>query len=199
MFHIATDDEIGVATNSGGRSSFRNVGRTQRWGAELGSRWNVRPGLRAQMALTVLHARYADGFVTCTGVPCTLTATTNTATVPAGNRIAGTQPASAFAELAWIAPWSADGELGLEWRAQGRTAVNDLNSDFAGGHALFNLRYSHRWTVDADGTLELLARIDNVADRRVVGSVIVNDANGRYFEPAAGRSGLVSLRYQRRF
>jgi len=118
---------------------------------------------------------------------------------PAGNRIAGTQPASAFAELAWIAPWSVDGELGLEWRAQGRTAVNDLNSDFAGGHALFNLRYSHRWALDAEGTLELLARVDNLADRRVVGSVIVNDANGRYFEPAAGRSGLVSLRYQRRF
>jgi iron complex outermembrane receptor protein len=64
---------------------------------------------------------------------------------------------------------------------------------------LFNLRYRHRWALDAEGALELLARIDNLADRRVVGSVIVNDANGRFFEPAAGRSALVSLRYSRRF
>ena len=132
-------------------------------------------------------------------MPCTLSSATNTAAVPAGNRIAGTQPASGFVELAGVAPWSVDGEWGLEALARGRTAVNDLNSDFAAGHALFSLRYRHRWTLDAEGALELLARIDNLADRRVVGSVIVNDANGRHFEPAAGRSALVSLRYSRRF
>lgn len=32
--------------------------------------------------------------------------------------------------------------------------------------------------------LELGARVDNLADRHVVGSVIVNESNGRYFEPA---------------
>ncbi|MFM2052273.1 MAG: hypothetical protein RL456_310 [Pseudomonadota bacterium] len=199
LFRIDTDDEIGVATNAGGRSSFRNVGRTERWGAELGGAWRIRPGLRAQMALTLLHADYADSFLTCTGIPCTLTSTTNTATVAAGRRIAGTQPASAFAELAWITPWNPDGELGLEWRAQGRTAVNDLNSDFAPGHALVNLRYSHRWLIGDDAALNLLARVENVADRRVAGSVIVNDGNGRHFEPGAPRHLLVSLRYQRRF
>lgn len=199
VFRIDTDQEIGVATNAGGRSSFRNVGRTERYGAELGAGWRVVPGLRAQLALTLLHAQYTDAFVTCTGVPCTLTAATNTTTVPAGNRIAGTQPASAYAELAWSAPWSADAEAAVEWRAQGRTAVNDTNTDYAGGYGLFNLRYSHRWIVDEAGTLQLLARLDNVAGRRVAGSVIVNDANGRYFEPGAPRSALVSLRYLRRF
>lgn len=199
VFRIDTDDEIGVATNAGGRSSFRNVGRTARWGAELGSAWRVLPGLRAQMALTLLHAAYADSFQTCTGIPCTLTATTNTATVPAGNRIAGTQPASAFAELAWTPAWNPGGEFGLEWRAVGRTAVNDLNTDFAAGHALLGLRYRHRWALGDADTLELLARVDNVTDRRVVGSVIVNDGNGRYFEPTAPRTALLSLRYQRRF
>ena len=47
--------------------------------------------------------------------------------------------------------------------------------------------------------LELLARIDNITDRRYAGSVIVNEGNARYFETAASRSGLVSLRYQRRW
>lgn len=199
VFRIDTDQEIGVATNAGGRSSFRNVGRTERFGAELGAGWRVMPGLRAQMALTLLNAQYADDFRTCTGIPCTLTATTNTTTVPAGNRIAGTQPASAYAELAWTTAWSPDAEAAVEWRAQGRTVVNDTNTDYAGGYGLFNLRYSHLWRVDDAGSLQLLARIDNVAGRRVVGSVIVNDGNGRYFEPGAPRSALVSLRYLRRF
>jgi iron complex outermembrane receptor protein len=199
VFRIDTEQEIGVATNAGGRSSFRNVGRTERWGAEFGAGWRVLPGLRAQMAVTLLHARYADDFRTCTGIPCTLTAATNTTTVPAGNRIAGTQPASAYAELAWTTPWSPDAEAAIEWRAQGRTVVNDTNTDHAAGHGLFNLRYSHRWPVDAAADLQLLARLDNVAGRRVVGSVIVNDGNGRYFEPGAPRNALVSLRYLRRF
>jgi iron complex outermembrane receptor protein len=45
--------------------------------------------------------------------------------------------------------------------------------------------------------LELLARIDNLADRRHVGSVIVNDANGRFYEPAPPRNALLSLRWSR--
>jgi iron complex outermembrane receptor protein len=36
-------------------------------------------------------------------------------------------------------------------------------------------------------------RVDNVLDRRTIGSVIVNDANGRYFEPAPGRGGWIGL------
>jgi iron complex outermembrane recepter protein len=199
VFRIDTDQEIGVATNAGGRSTFRNVGRTERFGAELGAGWRVVPGLRAQMALTLLHADYADAFRVCTGVPCTLTGTTNTTTVPAGNRIAGTQAASVYAELAWFLPWSEDADAAIEWRAQGRTVVNDTNTEHAAGYGLFNLRYSHRWAIDDAGSLQLLARLDNVANRRVVGSVIVNDGNRRYFEPGAPRSALVSLRYLRRF
>ncbi len=48
-------------------------------------------------------------------------------------------------------------------------------------------------------TLELLARLDNAADRVYAGSLIVNDANGRYFETGAPRSALLSLRVLRAF
>lgn len=34
----------------------------------------------------------------------------------------------------------------------------------------------------------MFSRVDNVFDRRYVGSVIVNEGNGRYFEPAPGRN-----------
>jgi iron complex outermembrane receptor protein len=116
--------------------------------------------------------------------------------VPAGNLIAGTLARSAYAELAW-APLQGV-ELAAEARGQGRLPVNDLNSDFAAGFGLLALRA--RWQVDAgNGRLELLARVDNLADRTVVGSVIVNEGNGRFFEPAPGRSWLLSARWSTPF
>ena len=36
-------------------------------------------------------------------------------------------------------------------------------------------------------------RIDNLGNRRHAASVIVNEGNGRFFEPAAGRSVFVGV------
>ena len=65
--------------------------------------------------------------------------------------------------------------------------VNDANTDAAAAHALLgaSLGYTLRseaWEIGG------FVRGDNLADRRVIGSVIVNEANGRYFEPAPGRT-----------
>ncbi|MDP4299608.1 TonB-dependent receptor family protein [Leptothrix discophora] len=186
VFSIATSNEIGVNTNSGGRSTFKNVGDTLRQGFELSQRWRHSPNLRGQLALTVLNASYRTGAID-------------------GNKIAGTQPSSLFAEIAWKT-WPG-GEWGFEVRGQGRTALNDSNQDspgtagggFAAGWGIANLRYLHTWDIGNDAKLELLTRGDNLADRRYAGSVIVSEAQQRYFEPAPGRSGLVSLRYLRKF
>jgi iron complex outermembrane recepter protein len=204
LFQAKTENEIGVLTNSGGRSSFQNVGRTKRQGLELGMGWQVFKSLRWQLALTALNATYSDNFLTCAGTPCT----TPTLAVPSGNRIAGTVAKSVFSELAWQ-PWAGQPTtLAVEWRAQGRTPVNDVNSDFAGGFGEASLRASHTWLLGQNsggqnaGTgrkLELLARVDNVSNRSHVGSVIVNDGNARFFESAAPRDALLSLRYSAGF
>ncbi len=36
--------------------------------------------------------------------------------------------------------------------------------------------------------MDLFGRIDNLFDREYVGPVIVNESNGRYYEPAPGRT-----------
>jgi hypothetical protein len=54
-------------------------------------------------------------------------------------------------------------------------------------------RRSQHW--DAQG----FARIDNALDRRYAGSVIVNEANGRYFESAPGRNWVVGIQGTLRF
>lgn len=188
IFEARSDDEIAVQSNAGGRSTFRNVGRTSRRGAELSARAALGSGWQMTLAATRLDARYRDAFLACAGVPCTAPSVP----VPAGGRIAGTVPALGFAELVRRAgPW----EYGLELRGQGRQPVDDRNSDFAAGHGLAALRVMHRWAM-AGGELETLLRLDNLADRRVAGSVIVNEGNQRFFEPATGRSVLLALRWR---
>jgi len=195
MFWIDTENEIGVATNAGGRSSFQNVGRTRRYGAEAGATWRLAPGLRAQANVTLLDATYRDSFLTCNAVPC---AAPNVP-VPAGNRIAGTQRVIGGAELAWRPGGVVPGEFAAEWHAQGSTPVDDLNSDFGAGFGVVGLRWSADLAVTPSGTLQLLLRADNIFDVRYVGSVIVNEANKRFFEPGAPRNGLISLRWLQKF
>ena len=194
LFGINTSNEIGVATNAGGRSSFQNVGHTRRYGVEAAAAWRLSAAWRVQANAALLSATYRDNFLTCNTIPCT----TPNVPVAAGNRIAGTQGAIGGAEVAWR-PGVVPGEFALEWRAQGSTPVNDSNSDAAGGFGLFNARWSAEWPVTDSGRLQTLLRVDNLADRHVVGSVIVNDANGRFFEPAAPRSVLLSLRWLQKF
>jgi iron complex outermembrane receptor protein len=86
------------------------------------------------------------------------------------------------------------GEFAVEWQAAGPTVVNDVNSDRAGGYGIVNLRWLHAEPLGEGLRLEVLARIDNLANRKYAGSVIVNDANGRYFETGAPLTGLLGLR-----
>lgn len=188
LFETRVADEIGVATNAGGRSTFQNVGRTLRRGAELSVSWMPAGAWQATLAATGLDAAYRDSFLTCAGVPCNLA----TVIVPSGNRVAGTQRASAYAELAWRdAAW---GTWAVEARAVARTSVNDTNSDFAPGYGLVALRWSKTHALGRGLQLELLARLDNAFDRVHVGSVIVGESNGRSFETGIPRSALLAVR-----
>ena len=118
LFWIDTENEIGVATNAGGRSSFQNVGRTRRYGAEAALAWRIAPGWRALTSVTLLDATYRDNFVTCGAPPCTVP----NVPVPAGNRIAGTQRALGFAELAWRPGGVVPGEFAARVARTGRHA-----------------------------------------------------------------------------
>ena len=191
LFDIATRDEIVVESNNGGRSTFRNAGRTSRRGAELSYVGQWSDTVRASFSLTWLEARFRDGFTSGSGAAAV--------PVAAGNRLPGTPGRSAFAELAWR---PRDGWAGfhgaLEAQHTGRLLVNDANDDAAPAATVFNLRAGFRqraggWRFDQ------LLRLENAADRRYAGSVIVGEANRRFFEPALPRRWLVVLTATREF
>ena len=188
VFEVQTSNEIGVATNSGGRSAFQNVGRTLRRGAELGLAWRPAGPFSAQLSASTLKAQYLDNFLVCAGVPCAAP----TVPVAAGGHIAGAPSGNAWAEVAWAA--GAWGSWALEARHMGSVAVNDRNTSFASSYNLAALRWSKSFALASGLRMEWLLRVDNLADKVHAGSVIVNDANNRFYEPGAPRSVLLALR-----
>jgi iron complex outermembrane receptor protein len=65
--------------------------------------------------------------------------------------------------------------------------VNDRNSDAAPRYALLHARVGAEQKL-GPVILGEFVRLNNLTDRRYIGSVIVGDANGRFFESAPGRN-----------
>jgi iron complex outermembrane receptor protein len=111
--------------------------------------------------------------------------------VSAGNYLPGVPRANLYAEVRWRhAPTGF--AAALEVQRKSRVWVNDVNSEAADGYGVANLalgftQQGREWRVS-----EFL-RVDNLADRRYAGSVIVNDANNRFYEPAPGRNVMLGL------
>ena len=191
-FRTDTDNEIVTQTNVGGRSTFQNAGATRRTGLELGWSASYFEHLRAQLAATLLNATYRDAFLTCTATPC---ATANVP-IPAGNRIPGIARGSLFAALNWAPPTGLRG--GIEARYLSGVSVNDANSDAAARYAIASANVGYVLNL---GSWELggFVRGDNLFGRRYAGSVIVNEGNSRFFEPAPGRTWLASASATLRF
>lgn len=187
LFQARTRDELVVLTNSGGRSTFQNAGATGRRGFEVALSGRLGDGWSAALVATALDATYRAPFVTCGPAPCT----TPAVQVAAGNRIPGIPRASAFAELAWRhRPWGL--ETAVEVRHVGRIFANDINDESVAAATTAAVRLSlaqqvGRWS------LREFVRVDNVANRRYIGSVIVNEGSRRYFEPAPGRTWLAGV------
>ena len=197
LFSIDTDDEIAVARNEGGRSTFQNVGRTRRDGLEASSRWTIARAWSAYGAFTFTRARYRDPF---TSVAVANGVSTSTQ-VAAGNDLPGVPRRAAYAELAWR-PAATGWHGALELRHSARLWANDVNDEFAPASTVWALRAGWRqvWGQgDQAWRLDTLARIDNLRDTAYVGSVIVNEGNRRYYEAAPGRALTVSATLARAF
>ena len=199
IFSIDTDGEL-VPYSSSGRATYQNAGRTRRQGAELAWRGQLADTLTALVSLTALDATFRDGYVRADG----------TGAVRAGNAIPGAPNRQAYAELAWrpqgaaasaaaLQPGSARAlgtHAAIELVHVGRIMANDLNTAQASAYSLVNLRGALEQRV-GDWRFTQYARIDNVADRRYAGSVIVNESRDRYFEPGTGRAWLIGVSVQR--
>jgi iron complex outermembrane receptor protein len=175
VFDIGTRGEIVVDQSSGGRNTFRNAGRTERRGIELGAETLLTGPFEARAAYTWLDANFAGDF----GSP------------DAGNQLPGVPKEQLYAEGAWrYAPWGL--RIALELLHRSRVPVNDANGEFAAAFTVVNaiIGFEQR---GAGWRLSEFLRVDNLGDKSYVGSVIVNDGNGRFYEPAPQRNILLGV------
>nr|WP_237711419.1 TonB-dependent receptor [Paracidovorax oryzae] len=181
-FDARTRGEIVPAATVNGRTVYQNADRVHRRGMELG--WSARMGAFVpRAAYTYLDAFFASPYTGAGGVA-----------VPSGNRLPGTARHTARLSLDYApdARWTLGGAVDFSSRVQ----ANDANTESAPGYAVAGLRAGYGWKTGGTVRWQAWARLDNLFDRRYAGSLIVNDGNGRFFEPAAGRRIMVGLRAQ---
>jgi len=194
-FYIKTVDELAVLQNSGGRTVAQNIGETNRRGLELGIDATWAGEFSGRLAYTYLRAVVGQTYATCIAAPCNPLANpggplpSNYKTVNAGDHLPAVPMNSLYVGLTWsYAPLSFSTTLETLGRAQ--IYADDRNSAAAAGYWVANVRagfeqQTRHWRFSE------FARLDNLADRAYVGSVIVNETNSRFFEPAPGRTAYI--------
>lgn len=196
LFKIDTQDELTVLQNSGGRTVFQNVDQASRKGIELGLDSRLPMGFTALLSYTYLKANFDSSFLTCQPVTPCVFPNINTIQVPTGNRIPGVPRNLLYGEFGW-ATFNGSLSTALEFRASSLFYANDTNTQYANGYGVANWRIIFKQEMSRL-VLSEFVRVDNILDHQYVGSVIVNEANGRYFEPSPGRTFLlgISVAYQ---
>ncbi len=87
---------------------------------------------------------------------------------------------------------------GVDVRYSDKIYVDDKNSDSAPSYVVAAANIGYNWTVN-DWAFNTFARVDNLFDKDYSGSVIVNESNSRFFEPAEGRNWSAGLSVTKAF
>lgn len=183
LFQTNTDNEIVVDSSSGGRTSYKNAGKTRRQGMELGLDQQFGESWRLKAAWTWLDATYRTNV--CDDASCN------------GNRIPGIARNMGYASFGYQPEqgWYAGSDI----RYMSDIMANDENTAAkAPSWTVVGLTTGYKWSYGRMD-MDLFGRIDNLFDREYVGSVIVNESNGRYYEPAPGRNYGIGLNLAWRF
>ena len=182
LFQTNTDNEIVVDSSSGGRTSYKNAGKTRRQGMELGLDQQFGESWRLKAAWTWLDATYRTNV--CDDASCN------------GNRIPGIARNMGYASFGYQPEqgWYAGSDI----RYMSDIMANDENTAKAPSWTVVGLTTGYKWSYGRMD-MDLFGRIDNLFDREYVGSVIVNESNGRYYEPAPGRNYGIGLNLAWRF
>ncbi|MGE8550931.1 MAG: TonB-dependent receptor family protein, partial [Acinetobacter calcoaceticus] len=192
VFQTKTKNDIVSAGSLGGRSTFRNADKTLREGVEFA--WNKKlwRDLTATASYTYLDATFDANVPEKLGQDDKVLASA----ITSGNAIPGIAKNQAYASLAWQPSHGLYG--GVDVQYMDKVYVNDTNSDAAPSYSVTSANVGYAWVM-GDWKVNSFARVDNLFDKNYAGSVIVNDVNKRYFEPADGRNWSAGLRVIKQF
>lgn len=178
-FVVDTKNEIVVDQSVGGRTTFRNAAETKREGIELFGRYAINANLRMQLGIHSLDAVYSAGQWS-------------------GNQLPGVAREQYQLGLQWL-PFAND-VLQLDLGAQHRSRIytSDDNQVYAPAYHTFDISAQGAFLVSSV-QFDWWLKLANLSDENYVGSVIVNQTNGRAFEPALGRNITAGIKLTHRF
>ncbi|RTE86753.1 MULTISPECIES: TonB-dependent receptor [Gammaproteobacteria] len=172
LFLIDSEDDIVVDQSNDGRTTYRNAAQTERTGFEFESNWNLSEQWVWDISYTYLDATYQG------------------AVAESGNRLPGIAQTNLYNRVTWFSPFGLQFKLNQTYRS--KIATNDDNSEFAPSATVYDLSISSQYTQNR-WVIEPWFRIDNLTDKKYVGSVVVNQGSGRSFEPAPGRVWMIGF------
>lgn len=174
IFQTWTRDEIGVSKNSGGRTTYKNIGNTKRQGFEFAWDKSFARHAFAQVAYTWMKAKVNQDDTTIPGIAKHML----------------------FGSVGWAQPEGWQG--GAEWRFMDSIYATSGNDAYAPAYSTTALYGGYKFKVDK-WEVGTFARVDNLFDRNYIGSVVVNDQFKKFYEPAPGRNWTLSVSANYRF
>lgn len=176
LYQIDSSDEIVVDQSIDGRTIYVNAEQTERRGADFEQQWQLHQQLDWRVAASYIDARYSNG-----------------------RRLPGVAQKTFYSQLNWYPQWfNKPTRLSVISDYRSTIAANDDNSVIAPSHLLWHLTMSQDWQW-GNTELQPWAKLHNLTDQAYVGSVVVNQANGRAFEPGVGRELQVGVRITQRW
>jgi iron complex outermembrane recepter protein len=171
QFTVLTEKEIIVDQSINGRTSFRNAQKTQRRGVELLNQYQFNDWWRASLSAQYSQAEFTQGQWN-------------------HNQLPGSAKKVYQADLSYFPFASEKLSIHVNSVYRSEVATADDNLVFAPSWWLWNL--SLQSTIFSN--LECWLKVNNLTDKIYVGSVIVNQTNGRAFEPGLGRYTSLGVR-----
>lgn len=173
VFHINSQDELVVESSDGGRTTYRNAGETERRGAELAGTWRPHEKWDLNASTGYIDARFDEA---------------------AGDdqRMPGVASVQHHLEVRYR-PWASPHfYTTVTGHHRSKVYVDDANILAAPSYT--------RWDLGLGGEVDMgrseinwWLKLRNFTDESFVGSVIVNQSNGRSFEPAPPKQLMIGV------
>ncbi len=186
VFDINTDNELVVEASSSGRTSYKNASKTKRTGIELAHSQFWTPQIKSHVSMTAMSVKYSQAY------------STNSDTIPSGNSL----PAVPANQFSGSVSWTQNPSVGnaftpgsvviAEMVSRSRIYANDVNTANAPGYSIVNLRAQQKYKYNSVN-ITSYAAVDNLLDKKAIGSVIVNASASKFFEPALPRNYTLGL------
>ncbi len=179
QFAINSHNELVVDQSIGGRTSYRNAAATEREGVEVLGRYNPGNHWRLQASAQLIDALYSSGEWR-------------------GKQLPGVARAQYQLGLQWLPFANEYLILGVSAQQRAKIFTADDNAVYAPAYRTVDLHLQGNYVVD-QMRFGWWMKMANASDENYVGSVVVNQANGRAFEPALGRNLMAGVSLQQEF